>query len=164
MKSETSANKPALSKVDLGKIKDVAKKPLTKVIMKNLSLALYSYLIVLALGQILISGGMSDRSPYYIITVSIILVASQILLIRNKFYENMKTTITASILSLILFALLDYLLVNLVLLKNNYEFYKFWPNFIIYALVVGLPFIRSKWRNVSSFNPKSLLTKQGRTL
>jgi hypothetical protein len=163
-KEEVPGEKKTLPKIELTKIKSLSSQPIVKQVAKNSLLALYCYLIVFVIDQILISGGMSEFNPYFIIASGIFLISVQIILIRNKFYSDLKSTIISAVTFLIVFALLDYLIINLWLEKNNLEFYKFWPNYFSYLIVIALPFIRSKWDAPSNSTLNSLLTKQGRTL
>ncbi len=142
-------------------IKNIVASPKAKSIFSELLPGLYSYAVVFFLGEILISGGMSEKSPYFLITIIIALIAFQIAIIRNSNYSSIRKATIAAGAYLIVFAVLDYLIINLFFEKNNYEFYKFWPNYFVYLAVILLPFIRSKWHSLSSFNPKSLLTKKG---
>ena len=148
----------------LGKVKAIADKPIVKRILENALLALYSYAVIFIIGQAFISGGMSEKNVYFIIAICIFLIASQIAFIRNSHYSSFKSTLVSSLTALLVFALLDYLLINLWLEKNNYELYKFWPNYFIYLIVVATPFIRSRWQNLNSPTLKSLLTKKAWTL
>jgi hypothetical protein len=161
---DEASDKKVLPKIEFSKIKEVSSKPIVKQIGKNALLAFYCYLIVFILDQILISGGMSEINVYFIIASCLFLIASQILLIRNKFYTDMKSTIISAATFLLVFALLDYLVINLWLENNNLELYKFWPMYFSYLIVAGMPFIRSKWDSANSPTLNSLLTKQERTL
>ncbi len=158
------STKPESNKVSANKLKGIKAlmdRPMAKEILSNASTGLYLYLIIFLLGEILISGGMSERNIYFIVTLIIALIASQVALKRNSAYSQWKTALTSSVTYLVIFAVFDYLLINLWLEKNNLEFYKFWPNYLIYLVLVATPFIRSKWYAISTFNPKSLLTKKG---
>ena len=149
--------KPSLS---INKVKSIGQKPIIKEISYDALLAVYCYAVIFVIGGFLVSGGHAANSVYFIITICIFLIASQILFIRNKFYSSFRITLIAVITSLLAFAILDYLLINLWLMKNNLEYYKYWPNYFTYLVVVALPFIRSNWSRIAAPSLKSLLTKK----
>lgn len=154
----------SIKKPDLSGIKAVAKKPLTKKIINSAYLGLLCYTVIFVLSEILISGGKSEHNPYYIAVIVIFLIAAQILFISKKVYSDLKSTIISAFCVTITIAILDYLIVNLWLGKNNLEIYKYWPYYFLFVSTLALPFIRSNCSKFKSLNLKSLLTKKKRTL
>jgi hypothetical protein len=146
------------------KIKSISTKPTVSYILKNAYWGLLIYLILFIIGQIVISGGKAERDPYFVILMVIFSIAAQIMIIKKEFYEGWKKTLIAAVTVTLVFAILDYLIVNLWLEKNNLVIFKYWPYYFIYLSTLATPFIRSNWSKLPIPNLKSLLTKKRRTL
>ena len=144
-------------KVDPSKI---TSKPFFQLITKNLAPGMLCYIVLFVIAQFLFSSGKSYQNPYSIIALVIFLIASQVYFIKKENYSTWKETLVSAIVTTLLFAILDYLIVNLWLLKNNLELYKYWPYYFIYLTTLLLPVLRFKWDDSSSPTLKSLLTKK----
>jgi len=163
-KIQTKEAPPIENKTGTGVTRKFFQKPLVKDIASSALPGLYCYAVIFVIGEILISGGKSDRNPYTIIVLAIFLIAAQIVFIKREKYSSYKKTLLSAITVTLVFAILDYLIVNLFLMKNNYEIYKYWPNYFIYLATLALPFIRSNKDKINTNKIGSLLTKQERTL
>lgn len=161
---QTKEAPPLENKVKANVLKKFFQKPLIKDIATSALPGLYCYAVIFILGEILMSGGKSDKNPYTIITLVIFLIASQIVFIKREKYSSYKKILLSAITVTLVFAILDYLVVNLFLMKNNYEIYQYWPNYFIYLTTLALPYIRSNSDKIRADKVRSLLTKQERTL
>lgn len=155
--------KPDLSGVS-SNIEANIKKPIVKAIAKNAYLGLLCYAVIFILGEILISGGKSQRNPYFIAVMVIFLLVAQLVIISKNKYSSLKSTIISAVTVTLTIAILDFLLVNFVLEKNSLALYKYWPQYLIYLTALALPFIRYNWASTRSLNLKLLLTKRNPTL
>ena len=142
------------------KIKGISSKPIVSSILKNAYWGLLIFLILFVIGQIVISGGKSERDPYFVILMVIFLIAGQVFIISRDYYSSIKTTLPSAVTITVVIALLDFLIVNLWLEKNNLAIYKYWPMYFIYLTALITPFIRSNWSRINPSNLKPLLTKK----
>ncbi|MFH1855400.1 MAG: hypothetical protein ABH810_03290 [bacterium] len=161
---QTKEASPLENRIKTNALKKFFQRPLIKSIASSALPGLYCYAVIFILGEILMSGGKSDRNPYTIIALVIFLIASQIVFIKREKYSSYKEILLSAITVTLVFAILDYLIVNLFLMKNNYEIYKYWPNYFIYLTTLALPYIRSSSDKIKADKVRSLLTKQERTL
>ncbi len=161
---QTKEAPPLENKVKTNALKKFFRKPFIKEITSSTLPGLYCYAVIFILGEILISGGKSDRNVYTVIALVIFLIAAQIVFIKREQYSSYKKILLSSITVTLVLAILDYLIINLFMMKNNYEIYKYWPNYLIYLTTLVLPYIRSNSGKINADKVKSLLTKQGRTL
>lgn len=151
-------------KPDFAVIKQTASKPIVKSILSNTYMGLLCYAVIFIIGEILVSGGKSERNPYFVIAMVIFLVAAQIIFIPKRVYNDLKSVMISAVTVTLIIALLDYLIINLAFDRNNLIIYKYWPMYFIYLTTLALPFIRSNWSKINLPNLKLLLTKQERTL
>jgi len=156
--------KLAIKKPDLTKIKELANKPMSKQILPSVFKGAQIWLTLFIIAQILISGGKSERNFYYIIVMVILSIAFQLWLISKTRYSSIKPTLISAFAVLITFAILDYLIINLWLHKNNYALYLYWPYYFIYLSLIALPLLRSNLVKIKFPNLKSLLTKKKHSL
>lgn len=89
----------------------------------------------------LISQGSSEDSAYIGIIYLILVIAGIYIALRKNHFTLYKSALAYSITCVIIFALLDYLLVNLFLQGNMFNVYREWYIATSYAIVILVPLI-----------------------
>jgi len=130
-----------------------------KIITSSISFAVIVWVIITILETILISGGLySKGAPFIIFEMIAIIVA--IYFYSKKMKLGQKELVISVISMIVTYAILDFLLVNLLLQKNDLSIYKFWAYYLKFALVLAMPFIRSRTPKIQMPNLKMPLTKK----
>lgn len=110
----------------------------------------------------LISQGSSEDSVYVGIIYLIFIVAGIYIALRKNHLTLYKSALAFSITSVIVFALLDYLVINLLIEGNTFKIYSEWyiaVSYVICAIIPILPFSIKAMK----FNKKSKRTSKGLT-
>lgn len=99
------------------------------------------YLAYFIISEIMISGGRYEQDIYLEI-VSLIIVISVTLyfIVRRKDLDQVKA-INEGFGNLMVFAILDFLMKNLLLDANSGQIYKYWGTLVIYAVVLITPYV-----------------------
>jgi len=116
----------------------------TKRILKSALNGLVIWLIVFVLGEILISGGRSERNIFLLILELIVIVTALIYLnLKNQNQSIINQLVRGAIMAAV-FALLDFLVINLLLEGNLRTIYHFWPIYLMYGLLLVGPLIQDQ--------------------
>lgn len=132
---------------------------LFKLIVKSLLFALIAWLIIFVLETIFVSGGLATTGAPFIVTELIAILVVAFFYIK-KMQLNQKELIISLVSIVLAYAILDFLVVNLFLQKNDLSIYKFWPYYLKFVLLFLVPFIWSKKPDISALNLKLPLTKK----
>jgi len=115
-----------------------------KVSWRNVIDATIIWLIANLLIGFLISQG-SSESSYYIGIIYIVFILSGIYFaMRKHHFHNVKSALSYSIILLVTFALLDFLVINLLFEGNSGKIYSQWYIGLSYAVAVITPIIYTK--------------------
>ena len=146
-------------KLNLKSVGSVSKSANSSVIAKSVLFALVVWLVVSILETILISGGLYAKgAPFTIFELIAVIVA--MLVYMKRMDLNKKEVITSLVAIVISYAVFDFLLINLLLQKNDFAIYKFWAYYLKFVIILGLPLIWSKNPKISVPNLKLPLTKK----
>lgn len=117
-------------------------------IIKHISGIVIAYLVFFVLNEILISGGKSQQNPYLII-FNVITIIVILWFLKDSYYgKPLKQRIIESITYLIVFATLDFLLVNMLLDKMSFHIYKTYYTYVYYGLLFVPPIALDYIRNI----------------
>ncbi len=121
------------------------------------------WLIVFVISEIIISGGRYDQN-YFLLAVNLIII------LIISLYFSVKRPIKAiweallrGVVAVLAFAVLDFLVIDLFLLKNNLGIYKNWQTYVIYGLVLLIPIIASRFGKKRFTSPEELEKAIGQT-
>lgn len=107
--------------------------------------SVYQFAVIWAIGNIiigfLISQGSSEDSVYVGAIYLALIVAGSYIALRINHFTLYKSALAFSITGVLVFALLDYLIVNLLLEGNILHLYSEWYIALSYALVALVPLI-----------------------
>lgn len=103
------------------------------------------FAVIWAIGNMiigfLISQGASENSAYVGVIYCALIIAGSYIALRINHFTLYKSALAFSITGVLVFALLDYLLVNLLLEGNTLHLYSEWYVAASYALVALVPLI-----------------------
>jgi low temperature requirement protein LtrA len=99
------------------------------------------YFIAFFISEVLISGGLYERGLYFGLAYNIIILAMIIFSQMKRNTLDLRAQICRSISMVVTFAILDFLLVDLLLESFNQLIYKFWGTYVAYAIVLAGPVI-----------------------
>ena len=117
-------------------------------IIKHISSVVIAYLVFFILNEILISGGKSQQNLYLII-FNIITIIVILWFLKDRYYgKPLKQRIIESTTYLSVFAVLDFLLVNMLLDKMSLHIYKMYYTYIYYGLLFILPITLDYIKNI----------------
>lgn len=140
-------------------IGDTAKGASSSVVMRSILFALAMWVVVSVLETILISGGLHFKgAPFTIFELIVVIVA--MLIYMKRMSLNKKETIISLATIIVAYAVFDFLLINLLLQKNDFSIYRFWAYYLKFIIIAGLPLIGSKTPKISVPNLKLPLTKK----
>lgn len=108
----------------------------TKTILKSALYGLIIWVIVFVLGEILISGGRSEKNIFLLILELIVIVTSVIYVNSKNQTQPIITQLLRGVIMAVTFALLDFLIINLLLESNLKTIYHFWPTYLKYGLLL----------------------------
>lgn len=126
-----------LPSVSIPKV-SVDKTVLKKIIGYKLD-AIYIYLIVFVLGEILISGGLYERGWIFGVVNSFFVLILALAWQYKRKLGTLKDQIIKALLMTIVYAALDFLLVDLLLEKFNNKIYTFWGTYVAYGIILLVP-------------------------
>ena len=134
-----------------------------KLILRTISYAALIWLIIFVLETILASGGLYVKGAPFIV-VEMIAILVSMLVYSKRINLGKKELITSIAIMVLAYAILDFLVVNLLLQNNDYSIYKFWAYYLKFAVIIVIPFIRSKSPKITTPNLELPLTKDNLTL
>jgi hypothetical protein len=115
-----------------------------KTMLKSALYGLIVWLIVFVLGEILISGGRSEKNIFLLILELIVIITSVIYInLKNRTQSIIVQLLRGGIITAV-FALLDFLIINLLLEGNLKTIYHFWPTYLKYGLLLIAPLIQGQ--------------------
>ncbi len=108
-------------------------KPFLKVVI--------AYLVYFILNEILISGGRSE-SNIYLIIFNVIVLSTILWVFRDRYYQkDLKTRIIEGLTFAGIFALLDFLLIDVLLYKFNHSIYNHYYTYLNYGILLIIPIL-----------------------
>ena len=105
------------------------------------------WLIIFIVSEIIISGGRHPASPYLVALNAIILIAF-FWYQRDYFIGTWLSKAKKAIVVLIVFALLDFLVINFLLYQNNYYIYSTYQTYTYYGLIILLSLVINEITNL----------------
>jgi apolipoprotein N-acyltransferase len=108
------------------------------------------WLVNYIFSEIVISGGIYERSPYLIL-LNAIIVFTLIQYIPRKSPGTTQKRIKMAIVYFITFIVLDYLLIFWLLEKQQLSYFQFWGTWVVYAVAVGALFAKGKKIKIPAF-------------
>ena len=106
--------------------------------------AIIIWIIIFLLSEILISGGRHPFDPFLFgLNIAVIIVLFGYVNIKRPTKIILDALQRAGI-AVVVYALLDFLIINLFLEKNNLAIYKTWQTYVIYAVIILIPLALSR--------------------
>jgi len=103
--------------------------------------ALYIYLIVFVIAEIMISGGLYEKGLIFgLVNAFLVLVLALAWQYRRRL-GSLKDQIIRGVVMMVVYAVLDFLLVNLLLERFNNVIYSYWGTYAAYAIVLLVPIL-----------------------
>jgi len=99
------------------------------------------FLVYFIISEILISGGLYANNIYLEIVTLIIVISLTAFFLAKKLPGDRISAIKRGFANLTSFAILDFLLSNLLLNDNSGSIYKYWGTLTTYAVILVLPFL-----------------------
>lgn len=100
-----------------------------------------SYIAFFILNEIVISGGKYEGDAYTI-ALNIVIIAIVLWIFRERYYHKpVISRFLEGLFYAVTFAVLDYLLVNLLLYNNNLSIYKVYYHYVYYGILLVIPII-----------------------
>lgn len=116
----------------------------TKTMLKSALYGFIVWFIVFVLGEILISGGRSEKNIFLLILELIAIIVSVIYINSKNQNQSIIVQLLRGGIMAAVFALLDFLVINLLLESNIKTIYHFWPTYLKYGLLLTAPLIQSQ--------------------
>jgi len=128
--------------------------------LSNIIEGLEIWIVNFVLLEIIISGGRNEKNLYvFILSIGIAFFIILFVNLKKK-VDTLKTAIFRGVSAVIAYALMDYLVINLILEKNSYGIYRSWGYFATYATILLLPAIIKLVSNFMSSRKNQVLTNQ----
>ena len=106
--------------------------------------ALFIWIIVFIISEIAISGGRYEFNPYLTAVQLVIILATSVYFISRLKTKpkTLKDTLFVGLSLAVSFAILDFLVINLVLEKNTLAIYRHWGTYAQYILLILIPLVQ----------------------
>jgi len=128
--------------------------------LSNIIEGLEIWIINFVLLETVISGGRNEKNLYvFILSIGIAFFIILFVNLKKK-VDTLKIALFRGLSATIAYALMDYLVINLILEKNSYGIYRSWGYFATYATILLLPAIIKLASNFMSSRNNQVLTNQ----
>ncbi|OQA53298.1 MAG: hypothetical protein BWY43_00069 [candidate division WS2 bacterium ADurb.Bin280] len=97
------------------------------------------YLVYFLLLEIVVSGGRYERDPYLFALTLIFVIITEYLIIDKKAIKKFKTALFQGIYLFAVVVVLDFLIVNVLMLKNYLGVFSRWESIATYLIILLLP-------------------------
>ncbi len=135
-------------------IKQVFTLSFLKRILRGSAQGAIIYLIYFIITEILISGGRSQQNIYLEIISLIIIISLSTYFVMRRFPQSDTGAIKEGFSNLLVFAILDFLAVNLMLESNSGILYQYWGTLTNYATILIIPYLIYRLRMRKSSTPE----------
>jgi hypothetical protein len=112
--------------------------------------------VVFVVAEIIISGGRHPGNIYLLATSLIIILFISLYSSVKRPVKDIKKSLLRGLLAALVFAILDFLVINLLLEKNNLQIYRSWQSYVQYALVFLVPVVASRFGKERFGEPQDL--------